>query len=136
MRIQMLIDLIRANRSYRRFDETHKVTKEQLLDMIEHARLSASAANLQNLKFYLSCDEQTNALVYSQLSWAGYLRYWDGPVPGERPPAYVLVLAPVSTSKYHMFDAGIASQSILLAATEARLGGCMIASIKKRYHTP
>jgi len=127
----MLINLITKNRSYRRFDESHSLDKETLKNLIEHARLSPSAANLQNLRFFLSNTNETNELIFPHLSWAGYLRYWDGPEIGQRPSAYIIILSPATSSKYHLIDAGIAAQSILLAATELGLGGCMIASINK-----
>ncbi|HBJ18429.1 MAG TPA: nitroreductase, partial [Clostridiales bacterium] len=43
----MLHDLILKNRSYRRFDEGHHLTKEDLLPLIDAACLSPSAGNLQ-----------------------------------------------------------------------------------------
>jgi len=42
-----LKSLILKNRSYRRFDESHIVSREELLDMINAARLSASGRNAQ-----------------------------------------------------------------------------------------
>ncbi len=127
----MLLDLIKQNRSYRRFDEAKPITRDQLLELIEAARLSPCAANLQTLRFHLSTDPETNEIIFPKLKWAGYLRYWDGPVPGERPTAYVLVLAPSNASQYHHVDAGIALQSMLLRATEIGIGGCIIASLDK-----
>ena len=46
----MLKDLIKRNRSYRRFDESKKINQEELLELIELARLSPSASNRQPLK--------------------------------------------------------------------------------------
>jgi nitroreductase len=65
------------------------------------------------------------------LRWAGYLSDWDGPVKGEQPTGYVVVLCPKeSEGKYLVgVDVGIAAQSMLLSATELGLGGCMFASI-------
>ena len=47
----MLKDLIIASRSYRRFDESIKITEEMLCDWVDCARLSPSSINLQMLKF-------------------------------------------------------------------------------------
>ncbi len=127
----MLIELIEKNRCYRRFDEARPISKEDLLELLEAARLSPSAANLQTLRYYLSANQISNDAIFPHLKWAGYLRYWDGPEPGERPAAYILVLAPASASHYHHIDTGIALQSMLLRATEMGFGGCIIASIAK-----
>ncbi len=125
----MLKDLIQKNRSYRRFDQSKPVSRETLIELIDLARLSASAANLQNLRFWLI--DEANEELFSGLTWANYLQDWDGPAEGEKPPAYILVLAPRNFTKFIYFDTGIACQSILLGATERGLGGCMLASVDK-----
>ena len=127
----MLKDLIKTNRSYRRFYEDHPIDYETLLELIELARLSPSGANLQPLKFILSNNEEKNAKIYPYLGWAGYLKDWDGPESGERPAAYIIILGDTTIRKSFGVDPGIAAQSILLGAVEKGLGGCMLASIKK-----
>lgn len=127
----MLKDLVRQNRSYRRFDAQHPVTTEQIEILMELARLCPSAANLQQLRFYYSVETQTNGVIYPHLGWAGYLRYWDGPEPSERPTAYIIILSHQNVSKYHLIDTGIMAQTMLLGAVELGLGGCQIASVKK-----
>ena len=68
---------------------------------------------------------------FSTLAWAGYLKDWPGPVEGERPSAYIIILGDKRIRQSFGVDPGIAAQSILLGATEKGLGGCIIASIKK-----
>jgi len=125
-------ELILKNRTCRRFNQSFKINIETLRELVDLARLSASAANLQPLKYILSCNPETNALIFPTLSWAAYLEDWPGPSEGERPSAYIIVLADtkISTSFFE-YDAGIAIQSILLGATEKGLGGCIIASINR-----
>lgn len=127
----MFRDLILKNRSYRRFHEEFRIEEKTLRELIDLARLSASAANLQPLKYILSCEPQKNALVFSHLKWAGYLKDWPGPSEGERPSAYIIILGDTKISKSFGCDHGIAAQSILLAATERGLGGCMLGSIER-----
>jgi len=132
----MLKDLIVKNRSCRRFYQESSVDKDTLIDLVDMARLSASAANLQPLKYLLSNRPETNEIIYRHLAWAGYLADWPGPELGERPSAYIIILLDTAISKSCGCDHGIAAQSILLGAVEKGLGGCMIASIQKNQLKP
>ena len=127
----MIRDLVLKNRSYRRFYEEVDIKLETLRELVDLARLSASAKNLQPLKYILSCEPRRNSLIFPHLAWAGYLTAWSGPSEGERPAAYIIILGDTEISRFVDYDAGIAAQSILLGATEKGLGGCMIASIEK-----
>lgn len=127
----MIKDIITKNRSYRRFYQKAVIERETLKELIGLARLSSSAANLQPLKYILSCDPQKNSLIFPHLAWAGYLKEWPGPSEGERPSAYVIILGDTEIGRSFGCDHGIAAQSILMGATEKGLGGCMIGSIKK-----
>jgi len=128
----MLRDLVLKNRSYRRFRQDVPVGLETLRELVDLARLSASAMNLQPLRYILSCDVERNAAIFSRLAWAGYLKDWLGPSEGERPSAYVVVLEDTRLGHPLRCDHGIAAQSILLGATERGLGGCMIGSVDKK----
>lgn len=127
----MLKEIILKNRSYRRFHQEIPVGEETLRGLIELARLSPSAANLQPLKYILSSLPAKNGAIFEHLAWAGYLKEWDGPAEGERPAAYIIILGDTTITKNFGCDHGIAAQSIMLGAAEKGLGGCIIASIKK-----
>jgi nitroreductase len=127
----MIRDLILKNRSYRRFYEEVDIKLETLRELVDLARLSASARNAQPLKYILSREPQKNSLIFPHLTLGAYLKDWSGPVEGERPSAYIIILGDTEISRFLAYDAGIAAQSILLGATERGLGGCMIASIDK-----
>jgi nitroreductase len=127
----VLHDLIISNRSCRRFDEGFAIERQTLEELVDLARLSASAANLQPLKYVLSHEPQENAKIFPQLKWAAYLKEWPGPSPGQRPAAYVIILGDTQISKGFGCDHGIAAQSILLGAREKGLAGCMIGLIKR-----
>ncbi len=130
----MITELIKSNRSFRRFNAERKIERHTLEQLIDHARLSASTANLQPLAYYLSYTDEMNERIYPTLKWAGYLTDWDGPAPSERPTAYLLLCHDSEIAIKNEFlwcDVGIASQSILLAAREHGLGGCIIASVDK-----
>jgi nitroreductase len=125
----MIKDLARKNRSYRRFYEEKKITKDELLDMVDAARLTPSGANKQPIRYILSCDDETNGKIFPNLRWAGYLADWDGPIEGERPTAYIIMVEPVGVNAAN--DEGIAGQTILLSAVEKGMGGCFIGNVDR-----
>ncbi len=133
----MLQELIKLNRSYRRFYENEKLDNEILLSLTEHARISPSPRNQQALKFILVNDADKNAKVFPLLAWAAAIPDWEGPIKGERPAAYIIILGDNSViekgkKSYHEVASGIAAQSIMLGATEKGFGGCMIAAIQRK----
>jgi nitroreductase len=126
-----LEDLVIRNRSYRRFDESHRISRETLLHLVDLARRTASAANRQPLKYLLATEPERCAAIFACLAWAGYLKDWPGPASGERPAAYIVLLVDTTISKEWWCDDGIAAQTMLLGAVERGLGGCMIGAIRK-----
>jgi len=128
----MLAQLVKENRSCRRFYENHSVALQILQDLVDLARLSASGANLQPLKYILACRREINAEIFSCLAWAAYLKDWPGPDPGERPAAYIVIVGDSAISKDFGCDHGIAAQSILLGAREKGLAGCILGSINRK----
>lgn len=124
----MLYDLVRKTRSFRRFKEDEPVQMETLRFLVELARLGGSARNVQPLKYLLVNAPAVNAKIFPQLGWAGYLHEWPGPGAGERPSAYIICLLDSRLSSEAECDLGIATQNILLGASEKGLGGCRIAT--------
>ncbi len=123
-------ELVTKSRSFRRFNEEKKIPREILTEMVDCARLIPSAQNLQPLRF-LVVDEAERETVFSRLKWAGYLTEWDGPVNGERPAAYIIILNDTDISKVVKWDHGIAAQTILLCAVSHGMGGCIIGSVNR-----
>jgi len=126
-----LEEIIRRNRSYRRFDESIRLDLETVRSFVELARLSASGANLQPLKYIISTNPEVNAGIFPRTAWAGYLEEWSGPVEGQRPAAYVIILGDTAIASSFGCDHGIAAQSIMLGAAEQGWGGCVIGSIDR-----
>lgn len=124
--------LILKNRSYRRFYSKNKIKHSFLEELVDLARLSASGANIQPLKYIISTDDIENIKIYDCLNWAGYLSDWDGPIESERPTGYIILLGDTNISKNFGIDPGIACQSILLGAVEKDFGGCIFASINRK----
>ncbi|OQY35161.1 MAG: nitroreductase [Anaerolineaceae bacterium 4572_5.1] len=131
MQEKQLENLISANRSYRRFKQDVVVETSTLRELVNLARLSASAANLQPLKYILVNETDQTAQVFDTLGWAGYLKEWKGPQEGERPAAYIIILKDTEIAKKAQYDTGIAAQSILLGARARGLGGCLFGSVRR-----
>ena len=130
----MLLDLVKRARSYRRYDPTKPLSKDDLKAFVEAARLTPSAGNLQRLR-YLAVTEKSEVLTLTkEVKWAGYLSDWDGPADSEAPAAYLILLSPESTG-VSQIDVGIAAETILLAAAEAGVGGCMILNFPRETLT-
>ena len=127
----MLRDLLLKNRSYRRFDQSVRVSMELLREMVEAARISGSARNMQPLKYMLFNDPEDCQRIFPTLAWAGYLKDWPGPVEGERPTAYIVQLGDLELTDDWWCDDGIAAQSMLLTAVEQGFGGCIIGSVQR-----
>lgn len=124
-------EIVVKNRSYRRFDGSHSLDRETLTDLVDCARQVPSGANLQPLRYIVSCEPEMNARIYDTLAWAAYLPDWTGPEPAERPTGYVVIVTPEPVKDITRVDLGIAAQTIVLAAAAQGLGGCMFANIKR-----
>lgn len=127
----MLRELIIKNRSYRRFDQSVPVPMELLREMVEAARLSGSARNMQPLRYMLFNEPADCARIFPTLAWAGYLKEWPGPAEEERPSAYIIQLGDLDLTDDWWCDDGIAVQSMLLTAVEQEFGGCIIGSVQR-----
>ena len=124
-------ELIKQSRSYRSFDPNFSITRQQLVDFVECARFSPSSRNLQALKFRLVNDAEECSAVLTHTKWAGLLSHLEIPPKEHVPTAYIVIcIDHTLTDSPAIFqrDVGICAQSILLAATEAGFGGCMIGS--------
>jgi len=126
-----LKEIVSRTRSYRRFEEAQRFEYSTLEALVDLARLSASGANRQPLKYLIYNSPEDCSRIFPSIVWAAYLKDWDGPVQGERPSGYIIILGDKTISEGFGFDPGIAAQSIMLGATEAGYGGCMIASIRR-----
>ena len=70
-------EIVKKNRSYRRFYQNERITQEQLKNWIDTARYTASGANRQPIMYKLSVDEALNQQIFKNLAWAGYYKDYD-----------------------------------------------------------
>lgn len=121
---------VRACRSYRRFDEGEPIPEALLVALVDLARTTASGANRQPLCYRIVNSSAECARVFPKLRWAAALKDWDGPVAGEHPTGYI-VICDAGRGATTSVDEGIAAQTILLGATQAGFGGCMLHAFDK-----
>ena len=127
--LDIIKDLVKISRSYRRFIE-EPVSKEILIELVDMARLSASAANLQPLKYVIVNDKKLLKPVFYTLKWAGYLPDYQ-PHEEEMPRAYIIILLDKRIREDPAHDAGIAAMSISLVAYEKDLGSCILGAVSR-----
>ena len=125
----MIYDLVIASRSYRGYDHSYKFTEEQLKSYVECARFCPSSVNKQPLKYFIACDDQMVVRIQKETHWAKALPELTLPHPGKEPSAFIVICQDdtidPSLARYQR-DIGIVAQTMLLAAAEEGLGGCMI----------
>lgn len=127
----MFLDLVKQARSHRGFRQDRKVTRQELEHLVECARFTPAARNDQVLKYYLAEKPETVAAIQPLTKWAGALAELHLPRKGAEPVAYIVICLDGSLAENpapYQRDVGIVAQTILLAAAEMGLNGCMIGS--------
>lgn len=124
--------LVREARSCRRFDESAPLSQADLDWLLECARVAPSARNAQELRFITVRQGETLDALFPLTRWAGALKDWKGPQPGERPTAFIAVLMPERGGDLLCYDTGIACQTMQLAATTKGWGACMIQAFDRQ----
>lgn len=123
------MELVRKNRSYRGYNENRPVTREELRKLVECARLCPSSVNAQPLKYRLVWQKEEVARLQEKTNWAKALTNITLPHPGMCPTAFIVICQDTgidASLQRFQKDVGIVAQTILLAAVEMGLGGCMI----------
>lgn len=129
------LELVKDARSCRRFDESRPLTQADLNWLLDCARMAPSARNAQDLRFITVLNGSVMQKLFQLTRWAGALKDWNGPQPGERPTAFIAVLMPERGGDLLCYDTGIACQTIQLAATSRGYGACMIQSFDRKAAT-
>ena len=125
----MFKELVEKNRSYRGYDESVQVSRETVRELVDIAHLTPSATNLQPLKFVSVTQKEMVEQLLALTRWGGALPQLHLPYEGHHPAAFVVICQDTQILpqvRGCQIDVGIAAQTLLLAATEKGLGGCMI----------
>lgn len=129
-----LKELVLANRSYRGYDSSCRLSRDDLLELVDHARFVPSGMNAQPLKFCVAHKEEKIAQILSMTRWAAKLKDKKLPYPGKEPAGFIVICHDtgiVPQTDISLIDTGIAAQTILLAAVERGLAGCALAGFDK-----
>lgn len=131
----MLKDLVLRNRSCRSFDPSRKVTEEDLHEMIDCARLTASSQNRQAIRYVPILKEEELKILHEETHLAALLPELHLPPEGMEPSAYIILCLDTAITKgasNYLKDIGIAAQTVTLAAAERDLGACMIGNFSPK----
>ena len=124
-----LMSLLAKNRSTRGFDTSFKVREDQLVSLVEAARLAPTAMNQQALRYRLVTEREAD-LVLPHIRLGAALRDIKLPLEGTEPNAFVVICS-TKEGRFVDMDLGIATQTILLRAVEMGLNGICIAAFDK-----
>ncbi|WP_176014261.1 nitroreductase family protein [Victivallis sp. Marseille-Q1083] len=124
--------LLARRRTIRRFQQ-RPVPEEALRRMLEAARQSSCAANLQRLRYLVLRDESLVGEIFRHTRYAAKVAPRRNPVPGETAPRCFIAVYSDATPNNHLYaDAGAAIQSMELMAADQELGCCWIGAFDAR----
>lgn len=129
---EILRHLLMRNRSTRRFRQSERLERAELINLIELTRYVSSGRNLQPLKYVPVTSEEECDSIFPLLAWAGYYTDWDGPEEGERPAAYLVQCLDTSLTENPLCDEGLQLEAISLGAVAAGYNCCII----KAFNAP
>ena len=126
----MLKELVEKTRSYRSFKPDAEIAESTLLELIDVARKCGAAMNAQPLKYKIVIGKEEKESLFAITRWAGKLGI-KLPPEGHEPSAYVVICHDENVAAQRpifLYDIGMVTQTIMLAANEKGLGGCVIGS--------
>ncbi len=125
----MIKDLVKKSRSYRGYDESRKITREELLEFADCARFAPSSVNRQPFQYLLVYEKEDLEKIQPLTGWARALPQMKLPHLGKCPTAFIVICQNTEWDpdlNRYLRDVGICAQTMLLAAAEQGLGGIMI----------
>ena len=128
-------ELVKKSRSYRGYDESRRITREELLELVDCARFAPSSVNRQPFQYLLAYEQEDLDKIQPLTGWARGLPQMKLPHPGKCPTAFIVICQNTEWDpdlNRYLRDVGIAAQPMLLAAAEMDLGGIMIGNFSPK----
>jgi nitroreductase len=124
-------ELLKSRRTSRRF-KNEQVAPSILSELVDTARLSPSAANLQSLKYVCVTSITVREKMYPHVRYAGYTPEFEQTFVTS-PTAFIALFNDTSIRKTEKSecDAGIALMALSILAEEKGLGSCIFGSIDR-----
>ena len=129
--IMTVYEAIKTRRTIRSFKNT-PINTNDLLQIVDCARLAPYGANLQPLKFMIITDEDTRKNMFPHIKYAGYIPEWN-PDFIESPQAFIAVLndTTIKPTEKSECDSGAAVMSMCLASEELGISSCWLGAIDR-----
>lgn len=131
----MFKELVKKNRSFRGYDESRRITKEELMEFVDCARFAPSTVNRQPFRYLLAYEQEQLDVIQPLTGWARALPQMKLPHHGKCPTAFVVICQDTQWAEdlnRYLRDVGIVAQTMLLAAADAGLGGIMIGNFSPK----
>lgn len=126
-----IYETIISRRTIRKFKQ-ETIDPEILKKLVNAGRLAPSGGNLQPLEYLVVDDKDLKEKIFPNLAWAGYIKPEGDPGEGERPAAYIIILADRKINPAPERDIGASVENMNLAAGEEGIGCCWIGAFKNK----
>ena len=129
-----LQNLLEWRRSYRKFDETRLISKNDIDEILNSIKFASCANNRQYLRF-ISVENKDKVLeIFDNTKWAASLSNNIGrPKEGERPVYFIAILSDEAKKlRFNGIDEGLVISNLTLTAAEKGIGSCIIGSVNDK----
>lgn len=129
-----LQNLLEWRRSYRKFDETRLISKNDIDEILNSIKFASCANNRQYLRF-ISVENKDKVLeIFDNTKWAASLPNNIGrPKEGERPVYFIAILSDdYKKLRFNGIDEGLVISNLTLTAAEKGIGSCIIGSVNDK----
>lgn len=129
-----LQNLLEWRRSYRKFDESRLISKNDIDEILNSIKFASCANNRQYLRF-ISVENKDKVLeIFDNTKWAASLPNNIGrPKEGERPVYFIAILSAESKKlRFNGIDEGLVISNLTLTAAEKGIGSCIIGSVNDK----
>ena len=123
--------LVCSRRSIRQF-QNRRLSRRDLIRLVNAGRLAPSAANRQPLEFVVVDEPGKIREIFPCLKWAAYIQPEGDPRPGQEPVAYIIVVVnkKIRESGYER-DVGAAMENMILVGWSLGIGSCWLISVER-----